>query len=60
MGPDEMHPQVLGELADEGAKTLSIIFERSWWSGEVPTNWKRDNITSNFKNGKKEDPGNYR
>ncbi|GAB0199272.1 mitochondrial enolase superfamily member 1 [Grus japonensis] len=43
MGPDEMHPQVLRELADE-----------------VPTDWKRGNITPIFKKGKKEDPGNYR
>ncbi|GAB0175927.1 mitochondrial enolase superfamily member 1 [Grus japonensis] len=60
MGPDGMHPQVLRALADVLAMPLSIIFERSWRTGEVPEDWRKASVTLVFKKGKKEDLGNYR
>jgi len=59
MGPDEMHPRVLRELADVVAKTLSIISDRSWQSGKVPGDWKKGNTMTIFKKGGKENPGKY-
>ncbi|KAK4813362.1 hypothetical protein QYF61_003561 [Mycteria americana] len=36
MGPDEIHLRVLKELADVLTKPLSIIYQQSWLTGEVP------------------------
>jgi len=56
MKPDEVHPWILRELADEVAKPLSIVSGKSWQSSEVPTDWKRGNIIPIFKQGKKRRP----
>ncbi|KAK4808512.1 hypothetical protein QYF61_005829 [Mycteria americana] len=60
MGPDEIHPRVLKELAEVLTKPLSIIYQQSWLTGEVPADWRLANVTPIYKKGRKEDPGNYR
>ena len=47
-------------MAGVVAESLSIIFEKSWLFGEVPSDWKKGNITPIFRKGRKEDPGKYR
>ncbi|KFW95517.1 RNA-directed DNA polymerase from mobile element jockey, partial [Phalacrocorax carbo] len=59
MGPKDVHPRILKELVDVAAKPLSMIFEKSWQSGEIPGDWKKENIVAIFRKGRKEDPGNY-
>lgn len=41
IGPNEMHPGVVRIFANEVAKPLYIVSEKSWQSGNVPTDWKR-------------------
>ncbi|KFW61344.1 hypothetical protein AS28_07441, partial [Pygoscelis adeliae] len=60
MGPDGIHLRVLRELAEEIAKLLSIFYQQSWLTGEVPDDWRLANVTPLYKKGRKEDPGNYR
>ncbi|XP_010129891.1 PREDICTED: LOW QUALITY PROTEIN: RNA-directed DNA polymerase from mobile element jockey-like, partial [Buceros rhinoceros silvestris] len=57
LGPDKMHLQILRKLVDEVVKPLSTIFEKSWQSSEVPSDWKNQTgLTIIFKKKKKEDP----
>ncbi|GAB0206301.1 mitochondrial enolase superfamily member 1 [Grus japonensis] len=60
MGPDGIHLRVPRELAEELAKPLSIIYQQSWLTGEVPDDWRLANVMPIYKKGQKEDPGNYR
>ena len=60
LGPDGVHPRVLKELTEVVVEPLSIIFEKSWLSGEVPDDWRKGCITPIYKEGSKEDLGNYR
>ncbi|KAK4818715.1 hypothetical protein QYF61_018694 [Mycteria americana] len=60
MGPDGIHPRVSRELAEALTKPLSILYQQSWLTGEVPVDWGLANVTPIYKKGRKEDPGNYR
>ena len=41
-------------------KPLSIIYQQSWLTEEVPVDWWLANVMPIYKKGRKEDPGNYR
>ena len=53
MGPEGIHPRVLREMADVVAELLSIIFKKSWLSGD----WKKGNMIPIFKEGRREEQG---
>ena len=40
MGPDELHPRVLKELAVELGQPLAILFTKSLREGKLPSDWK--------------------
>ncbi|KAK4815639.1 hypothetical protein QYF61_005201 [Mycteria americana] len=55
-----IHPRVLRELAEVLTKPLSILYQQSWLTREVPVDWSLANVTPIYKTGRKEDLGNYR
>jgi len=51
MGLGGIHPRVLRELADVLTKLLSVIYQQSWITGEVPVDWKIANVMPIYKKG---------
>ncbi|KAK4830653.1 hypothetical protein QYF61_012533 [Mycteria americana] len=49
MGPDGIHPRVLRELAEVLTKPLSILYQPSWLTREVPIDWRLANVMSIYK-----------
>lgn len=60
MDPGRIHPRAWTELSDVVARPLLIIFGKLVRSGHVPDDWKRANVIPVYKNGPKENPGNYK
>ena len=59
-GPDELPPKLLKSVAHEIAPALAFLFQQSYNTGIIPTQWKRAIVTSIYKKGPKSDPSNYR
>ena len=59
-GPDSIPANILKAAADQLAPILTILYQTSLNSGEVPSDWKDAWIVPVFKKGDKYKPVNYR
>ena len=59
-GLDNIMPRVLKELAIEISPILTLIFSKSYQSGEVPSIWRTAHVCPIYKKGKKSEAINYR
>nr|VZI30292.1 unnamed protein product [Spirometra erinaceieuropaei] len=59
-GPDAIPTKLLKELALEMSKTLALIFQTSFLTGCLPSDWKSATITPLFKGGSRASANNYR
>ena len=51
LGPDELHPRVLKELATELGPVFAHLFQQSIDKGKIPKEWSLANICPLFKKG---------
>ena len=60
VGPDNISPRVLKELANVLSQPLAALFQKSLDNAIVPEDWKRARVTPLYKKGDKYLPSNYR
>ena len=60
LGPDELHPRVLKELATELGPAFAYLFQQSIDTGEIPKEWSLANICPLFKKSDRSLACNYR
>ena len=60
LGPDELHPRVLKELATELVPIFAHLFQQSIDSGDIHKEWTLANISPLFKKGDRSLACNYR
>ena len=49
LGPGELHPRILKELATELGPVIANLFQQSIDTGEIPKEWSLANICPLFK-----------
>jgi hypothetical protein len=59
-GPDRIRPRILKELSSEVAPILTMIFNKSLATGQIPPSWRDANVTPIYKKGQKYKAENYR
>ena len=59
LGPDELHPRVLKELASELGPVFAHLFQQSVDPGEIPKEWSLANICPLYKKGDRSLACNY-
>ena len=60
LGPDELHPRVLKELATELGPVFAHLFQQSIDTDEIPKEWSLANICPLFKKSDRSLACNYR
>ncbi|TRZ09961.1 hypothetical protein HGM15179_017145, partial [Zosterops borbonicus] len=56
---DQKTEKSLEGLADVAIKPLSLRFEQSWLSDQVPDDWKKEKFVPIFEMGRNKDPESY-
>ena len=59
-GPDSLPTFILKVAANEIAPVFTKIFQKSYDTGTVPSDWRDANIVPIYKKGDKQQPSNYR
>ena len=58
--PNYISPKILKHLANVIAPILTIIYTKSYKTGEIPSDWRNANVIPAYKKGNKTEASNYR
>ena len=59
-GPDKIHGKILKNCAKNLAVPLALLFQTSYYTCSIPTEWKMANVVPVYKKGPKSSVQNYR
>ena len=59
LGPDSLSPRILSECASALSPSICALINKSFALGQLPSKWKRADITPLFKKGSKNCRNNY-